>query len=517
MAKKIEIIGQSLVITDTDTSKVLFDAPKSEYYYKIKDLQEQSIINFYHRDEGDNAVDTPDNIVLSDAVDSGDTPFNESTFQTFARENLGFRSASGGSGAVGTLQQVTDQGAVTTVNSTFSGGANFLGGGNVFGANVNINAGVDTGSGNQFLLLNSVNKQNSSVGGLTYGFSNLIEHDGSNQHSQLRGIFNRTRIDGSATADEILTQYNELSYRQGGGATAGLVSAFDNYVRVEPTASGTINFPVGMRSQMILNSPNVTYGNTFGLISKLVLDQGTLPQYWGVEIDINQAAGTTLTSGAFLRIGTGIDEAQARANDFYAIDSPNDIKSLFGGEIEAKQFTTTGGTQKDVVKGDGSLEHRADVAGTGWQYITDSTYTSASPLVIPQGNTSDLALDGSTNITSQLPLGVTSFYDLLNGIITPENIGDGMTFTLGFKARNNNVNGVATFAIDIGGSVGLIFPKVFLFPKGANQENDYYFTLQGYTLDTFVANGGQIVITSNVGQTELYDPVLQLHRTHKAR
>lgn len=108
MAKKIEIIGQSLVITDTDTSKVLFDAPKSEYYYKIKDLQEQSIINFYHRDEGDNTVDKPDNIILSDAVNNNNNPFNENTFQTFARENLGFRQGGGsGSGAVDSVNGKT--------------------------------------------------------------------------------------------------------------------------------------------------------------------------------------------------------------------------------------------------------------------------------------------------------------------------------------------------------------------------------------------------------------------------
>ena len=213
MAKKIEVVGQALVITDTVSSNILFEAPKGEYYYDIKALFNQGKIKFYNLDHEDNATVRPPIIALSDAVNSADAAFDIASFQTFSRENLGFKTASGGSGAVD--------------------------------------------------------------------------------------------------------------------------------------------------------------------------------------------------------------------------------------------------------------------AGTGWQYITDSAFTSVSPLVIAQGATSNIVLNGATNITAHLPAGVSSFYNTKTGVITPENVGDGMTFTLGFKAKNDNINGVATFAINIGGSIGLIFPKVFLFPKGANQENDY--------------------------------------------
>lgn len=99
MAKKIEIIGQALVITDTVAGEVVFEAPKAEYYYKIKTLLNQDKIKFYNLDHEDNASARPITVDLSDAIDSTDTPFTVNSFQTFARENLGFKTASGGSGA----------------------------------------------------------------------------------------------------------------------------------------------------------------------------------------------------------------------------------------------------------------------------------------------------------------------------------------------------------------------------------------------------------------------------------
>ena len=112
MAKKIEIIGQSLVITDTVTSQVLFEAPKSQYYYKAK-LLSQGYIKIYNLDVKDATVNMS-NIALSDAVDSTDTPFNEASFRTFARENLGFKvSNGGGSTAVPITQNAQNYSALT--------------------------------------------------------------------------------------------------------------------------------------------------------------------------------------------------------------------------------------------------------------------------------------------------------------------------------------------------------------------------------------------------------------------
>ncbi len=100
MAKKFEIIGQSLVVTDTDSGIILFDAPKSEYYYNVRTLY-KGFIEIYNMDFGDNTQTRLDKISLSDAINASDSAFTEATFQTFARENLGFKQGGGsGSGAV---------------------------------------------------------------------------------------------------------------------------------------------------------------------------------------------------------------------------------------------------------------------------------------------------------------------------------------------------------------------------------------------------------------------------------
>ena len=98
MATKIQIIEQSLVITDTATGEVKFDAPKAEYYFKISDLKEDNIITFYNLDYDDNIQSKADKIKLLDAVDESGVAFTESTLVAFCRGNLGFKTPSGGSG-----------------------------------------------------------------------------------------------------------------------------------------------------------------------------------------------------------------------------------------------------------------------------------------------------------------------------------------------------------------------------------------------------------------------------------
>lgn len=99
MAKKFEIIGQALVITDDSIPRVIYDNTKGEVYYDNKTLVEDGIIKINNIDALDNAIKTAPKVLLSEAVNSLNEPFTVQTFQTFARENLGFKTASGGSGA----------------------------------------------------------------------------------------------------------------------------------------------------------------------------------------------------------------------------------------------------------------------------------------------------------------------------------------------------------------------------------------------------------------------------------
>jgi hypothetical protein len=90
MAKRIEIIGIALVITDTVTAVTLMDVPKSCVYYDVKKLEEEGIIyvtapnsNGYKR-----VYKGFVEVFLSEAVNNLQQPFSITSIKTFFRENV---------------------------------------------------------------------------------------------------------------------------------------------------------------------------------------------------------------------------------------------------------------------------------------------------------------------------------------------------------------------------------------------------------------------------------------------
>lgn len=114
--KKFEIINNSLVVTDTVTSEVLFDAPKRDTYYDVGSLQNAiPSVQLIDTSSINNTAGTY-SCLLSQAVNSSDVAFTESTFIDFARANLGFKTTTGGSvvydNSVTGLTATTVQGAI---------------------------------------------------------------------------------------------------------------------------------------------------------------------------------------------------------------------------------------------------------------------------------------------------------------------------------------------------------------------------------------------------------------------
>jgi hypothetical protein len=103
MAKRIEIIGVALVVTDTITGTVEYDKPKAECYYDNR-LLDQGKVQLLIKSNA--SPFQPLAIYnLADTQDSVGATFNVATFRFFARNSLGFNSASGGSEAVLYAQQ----------------------------------------------------------------------------------------------------------------------------------------------------------------------------------------------------------------------------------------------------------------------------------------------------------------------------------------------------------------------------------------------------------------------------
>ena len=160
----------------------------------------------------------------------------------------------------------------------------------------------------------------------------------------------------------------------------------------------------------------------------------------------------------------------------------------------------------------------AVVSSTGWAQYNDTSLSSGSPQVILEGNSNVITNNAGTVIDSQLPPGVTSLYDSVTQKVTPETSGDAYMIRIAFTAFTSSPSGLAVIEVDIGGAQGIILERSFTFPKGTGLSNATQFSSTNlvYTLGTFVANGGDIKIRSETGDTSIYDVSYVIDRVHKA-
>lgn len=185
------------------------------------------------------------------------------------------------------------------------------------------------------------------------------------------------------------------------------------------------------------------------------------------------------------------------------------------GDVVANKYTKTGGLSTEFLMADGTVQ--TDNA-TGWAQYSGSTYTSGSPLVINATTTAVLPNNGaSSSITSQLPTGVTAFVNTANGKITPQLDGDFYVIDIRFKATSSSVDGVIDVGIDIGGAQGIIRQHTVALRKGIGVEQRVALSFPVFAGSTFVANGGEVKVTSIVGNTSIYDITFVVDRTHKAK
>jgi len=154
---------------------------------------------------------------------------------------------------------------------------------------------------------------------------------------------------------------------------------------------------------------------------------------------------------------------------------------------------------------------------TGWEQITDTTYTVGSPLTISEGVTGKILTGTVTRITTQLPDGVTEFWNNTTKKLMAVNDGDSFILTLRFKSKMDVSNGLTDFGINIGGSFNVIEQKTELFSKGSGVEQRCSVKLNYFTGTTFISNGGDIEVTPLNGNIDIYDIVLIPNRIHKGK
>lgn len=153
------------------------------------------------------------------------------------------------------------------------------------------------------------------------------------------------------------------------------------------------------------------------------------------------------------------------------------------------------------------------VAASGWSQYADTEYTSGAPLSIVADTDTVLPNNAGNVIETQKPADVTTFYD--GSVITGRD-GDGLMITLDLMSVPQSAGATyIEFWFDIGGAVGPLYRRIVSFPKGNGVVRPINFTVAGYTLNTWEANGATVYCRSN-GPVNLYDIRYVLTRTHKA-
>lgn len=153
---------------------------------------------------------------------------------------------------------------------------------------------------------------------------------------------------------------------------------------------------------------------------------------------------------------------------------------------------------------------------TGWADYNDSAFTVSSPLNITSGNKVTLPNNASYTNESQQPVDIAHMFNVSDTTITGRN-GDGLNVTIEFSVKPTTASVTRiTVTLDIGGSVGEIYPRDFILTKGNGVEHFYLSSFDAYTLGTWESNGAKVKVVSDAAAS-IYNIRYILTRTHKAR
>ena len=148
----------------------------------------------------------------------------------------------------------------------------------------------------------------------------------------------------------------------------------------------------------------------------------------------------------------------------------------------------------------------------GWASYTDTTHSSGSPLVLADGVKTTLTNNAGTVIDAHIPYGVSALYNQATSKITPAAVGDGLHISIRFMATPAATNSYLSFGLDIGTGTE-IFQKTVTLPRGGGVPNPVSIDIQGFSLTTFLANGGIPKLTASGGSINIYNIEFQIHRT----
>ena len=368
---------------------------------------------------------------------------------------------------------------------------------NVFVNSLNYADQVTTdGTTDQIGIYNNTRKSTHTPGAVApndffYGQYNQIQYTGSDPVNQLYGTYSLMETSAGADVAVGVGIYGTLSeavVRQTGQKRIeSAIAAVNNTKISSQTYAGTINFVMGTKSEIEIDSPLSQLSTVYGHFVNIDFINSNVSEGYGIKLDVDTTGVNDINK--FVYIETS--DTTAVATDTKFIESTLDVPSELAGHLQAKSLTLTdcpifadnvaatlgGLTEGDVYQTDGTAENPLNVPGilmivqpdiqpTEYTVVLNLTNSiidnnagapnyqldgaeNGSTVVGPAGTsyeflTTALADQGfefnpafnSTNPSGLIPVGGTTVFGELTGTVVPLQPNE---FVVTMTPLNNNI------------------------------------------------------------------------------
>ena len=153
--------------------------------------------------------------------------------------------------------------------------------------------------------------------------------------------------------------------------------------------------------------------------------------------------------------------------------------------------------------------------GQGWAFYTEGT-------AVTQGTAQAISADTRTLLLND-GLGAASHAGQIQDMIVPWssnklNVELDCSYNVRVTFKGQIASATAghyfTIELDIGGGIGVTWAGTNLFPKGADVEHAFEFSIPLFARSTFVANGGEFYITPDTDM-DLWDARVLVGRVYQ--
>jgi hypothetical protein len=203
--------------------------------------------------------------------------------------------------------------------------------------------------------------------------------------------------------------------------------------------------------------------------------------------------------------------AAASADEVYVADG---VGSGAYAALEGTKLASTGANNRATLTSDGAGAVSWVDNMHGWGYYLDNA--SAQTITT---TASKLSINGSGAATelTYMPTGITNFWDTTGDAILADTLGD--SYILRLDLPITNVTGSASILqmeLDIGGGASpstVIVTRQISIAAGSNKTVSVSFGF--FALSTFIANDGQIFLSTDANTADVTAPAILIQRVSK--